>query len=161
MVSRIIERMVSYFGEDRKRINHALKVYGFSKAILGGEELAEKTVLVVELAAVLHDIGIKEAERKYNSSEARYQEEEGPAIAQAIMAEAGVEESIMGRVCHIIGNHHSYGKIDSIEFQIVVEADFIVNIFEDNMDPNAVKTIKDKYFKTQVGKSIIKSMYSI
>lgn len=159
MVSEIISEMITFFNGDARRINHALKVYGFAKAIMGSESLSDNERLIVELAAVLHDIGIKEAEHKYNSSAGKYQEMESPPIAGGILKEHGVERDTIDRICYIIGNHHSYTKIDNIDFQILVEADFIVNIFEDNMDKNEVKIIMDKYFKTLSGKRILESIY--
>ena len=47
---------------------------------------------VILSAAYLHDIGIHEAERKYQSTAARYQEEEGPPIAREILIKLGARE---------------------------------------------------------------------
>lgn len=159
MVAHILNKMTAYFGCDTRRINHALKVYGFARAIMAKENLDEREALAVELSAVLHDIGIREAERKYQSSAGKYQELEGPPIARALLEEAGVEGGTADRVCFLIGNHHSYGKIDGIDFQILVEADFLVNIFEDGMDAGQIGSIRDKYFRTAGGLEIINSMY--
>lgn len=153
--------MIIYFQHDVKRVNHALKVYGFAKTISGNEAVSEKYKAVIELAAVLHDIGIKEAERKYNSTAGKYQELEGPPIAEDILVDAGIERSIIERVCYLIGNHHSYNKIDGTDFQILVEADFIVNIEEDKLDIEAIKSIKEKYFKTATGIKLLESLYSV
>jgi hypothetical protein len=159
MVSNIIEKMIVYFEGDVKRINHALKVYSFAKTIAGREEMPPEDRQITELAAVLHDIGIKESERKYSSSEARYQELEGPPVAAAILEAAKAAPEMVQRVSYLIGNHHTYGKIDGLDFQILVEADFIVNIFEDEMKTDTVRKISDKYFKTATGREMIKSMY--
>lgn len=61
----------------------------------------------------------------------------------------------------MIGNHHSYNKIDGTDFQILVEADFIVNIEEDALDIEAIRSIKEKYFKTATGRKILESLYGI
>ena len=159
MVAKIIEKMVLYFSSDVRRINHALKVYAFAKTIAGLERISREELLITELAAVLHDIGIKESERKYGSSAARYQELEGPPVAAELLKAVGAEEEVIQRVCHLIGNHHTYGKIDGIDFQILVEADFLVNIFEDGMDRNTVMKIREKYFSTNIGVTLIESMY--
>ena len=161
MVAAILNKMIGYFGQDAKRINHALKVYGFARAIAGGESVSGRQGTILELAAILHDIGIKEAERKYNSSSGKYQELEGPPIAAAFLAEAGVDAAVSDRVCYLVGNHHSYGKIDGVDFQILVEADFIVNIFEDSMDIEAVKSIKNKYFRTAAGVRMLENLYNV
>jgi HD superfamily phosphodiesterase len=125
------------------------------------EAVSETEMTVIRLAAALHDIGIVEAEKKYNSSTGKYQEIEGPPIAENIMKEAGIEKEIRDRVCYLIGNHHSYNKIDGIDFQILVEADFLVNIFEDALNIDAIKSIKEKYFETASAKRIMDSMYLV
>ncbi len=152
---------MEYFGKDVKRINHAVKVYGFARTISGNETVSLEDGRIIELAAVLHDIGIREAERKYYSSAGKYQELEGPPIAEKLLKDYGIEPGIIDRVCYLIGNHHTYNKIDGIDFQILVEADFIVNIEEDAMMPDAIKSIKNKYFKTATGRRLIETMYGI
>jgi len=73
----IAAEMRKLFGEDQKRIDHALSVLSFAEQILN-DEPGDREVVVA--AALLHDIGIHEAERKYGSSAGRYQEIEGPPI---------------------------------------------------------------------------------
>ncbi len=161
MTARVLNKMIHYFGNDVRRVNHALKVFGFAEAIAGLEKLSGFQSTVVELAAILHDIGIKEAERKYNSSAGKYQEMEGPPIAEEILKSEGIDTPVIDRVCYLIGNHHSYGKIDGEDFQILVEADFLVNIDEDAMAAEAIESVKAKYFKTTAGKGILESLYKI
>ncbi len=151
--------MINYFGHDVRRINHALKVYGFASCIARRENLTDNEVLIVEVTAILHDIGIVEAEKKYNSSTGKYQEIEGPAIARDILSEVDIDTEILERICFIIGNHHSYQNIDRKDFQIIVEADFLVNIYEDEITKHSIESIRDKYFKTKTGISIIESIY--
>lgn len=153
--------MVRYFGNDVRRICHALKVYGFSKAILAGEGITGETKTITDLAAILHDIGIKEAEWKYNSSAGHYQEIEGPPIARQILTECGISVEISDRVCYLVGHHHSYNKIDRIDFQILVEADFLVNIHEGYIKPNVAPAVVENYFKTKTGKQLADSIYSL
>jgi len=159
MIEQIIRDMILYFDKDVRRINHALKVYSFCSTISALEQLDSKISMIVNLSGILHDIGIKEAERKYNSSAGPYQEKEGPDIARRILDKYSVDSDIIDRVCYIIGNHHSYGKIDGVDFQILVESDFLVNIFEDQMDNSAVNSIQRKYFKTKAGIELLERMY--
>ncbi|EMS69353.1 HD domain-containing protein [Ruminiclostridium cellobioparum] len=159
MTEEIIKEMILYFNNDVRRINHALKVYAFCAAIADLEKLDDKNRLIVKLSGILHDIGIKEAERKYNSSAGPYQEKEGPAIARQIMEKYPINTEIIERVCHIVGHHHNYGKIDGPDFQILVEADFLVNIYEDEMDGQAVASIRSKYFKTKAAVELLDTMY--
>lgn len=161
MCGTILEKMIEYFGNDIKRINHALKVYGFAKAIAGGEFITGKQLDIIEAAAVLHDIGIHEAERKHGSSAGVYQELEGPPIARLILDNLGYNRDFTDRVCFLIGHHHSYSKIDSIDFQILVEADLLVNLDEGDLPKNSAASIRQKYFSTTTGRKIITSLYQL
>lgn len=157
--SKILSIMTGYFGSDIKRINHALKVYGFAKAIAEGENLTDESLTALIYASILHDIGIIESERKYNSSAGKYQEIEGPPIAKSILEDLKINEILIDRICYLIGHHHTYGEIQGLDFQILVEADFLVNIFEDEMKSEQIKSIGEKYFKTESGKAIFNSLY--
>lgn len=157
--SKIIEKLILYFDGDVRRINHALKVLGFAGTIGQLEGLKEEELQILEAAAVLHDIGIKQSETKYGSSAARYQEMEGPGVARELLSDLGLGDSVVERICYLIGNHHTYGKIDGLDFQILVEADFLVNIFEDLMDKVQVNSVVQKYFKTPAGTRFAASMY--
>jgi HD superfamily phosphodiesterase len=160
MTDRIIEKMISYYGTDIRRINHAIKVYGFASCIARREKLSDNEILIVDIAAVLHDIGIIEAEKKYNSASGKYQEIEGPAIARNILSDEEIAVETLDRICYIIGNHHSYQKIDGVDFRIIVEADFLVNIYEDEMTKHSIESVRNKYFRTQTSISMLESIYS-
>lgn len=160
MIQDIILTMIQYFKTDVRRINHALKVYGFASAIAKSENLSAEMLEIVEVAAVLHDIGIPESEKKYNSSAGKYQEIEGPPIARKMLEALNVKPEIIDRVCFIIGNHHTYTKIDGVDFQILVEADFLVNIFEDEFTGSMIKSVGQKYFSTKTGLLYLQTMYA-
>jgi len=160
LISNIISKMITYFDGDVRRINHAVKVHGFAKSIGELEGISQEKLKILEVAAVLHDIGIKESERKYSSSAAKYQELEGPPVACDILQEFNLSKDFVDRVSYLIGNHHTHSKIDDIDFQILIEADFIVNIFEDCLEKEQARIIKEKYFKTNNGIYFMESMYT-
>lgn len=124
--SRLIRKMKRYFGEDEKRIQHALRVIEYAERILQYEENADKDVVLA--AAILHDIGIHESERKYGSSQGKYQEIEGPPIAREIMSEEELSEGLVEEVCQIIAHHHTPGVVDTNNFKVLYDADLIVNL---------------------------------
>jgi HD superfamily phosphodiesterase len=158
-VSKIMKKMIEYFEKDTVRINHALKVYGYAKSIGELEKISKEEQEVLEISSILHDIGIKVSERKYSSSAGIYQEIEGPPVAREIMGKFNISENIKERIEFLIGNHHTYSKINGIDFQILVEADFLVNIFEENIQKEQIEIIEQKYFKTRTGKSFLNSIY--
>lgn len=151
--------MIKYFGMDMRRINHALKVHSFACLISDSEPLDEEIRIIIETAALLHDIGIKNAEEKYHSSAGNYQEIEGPIVAENLLYPSAMDAKTKQRILYLIGHHHSYSKIDGIDFQILVESDFIVNCDEDAMTTEAIFAIKDKYFRTALGSKLMTTLF--
>jgi putative nucleotidyltransferase with HDIG domain len=150
---KLIPEMRQYFGEDERRISHALRVTGFAEEILLEEQGDEDIVIA---AAILHDIGIPEAERKYGSSAGHYQEIEGPPIAREILRKQELGEPFIEEVCEIIANHHSPGKINTDNFKIVYDADWLVNLKDEHghKDEEKISRIINKVFLTPTGKRI-------
>ena len=150
---RIAIEMKKYFKKDFKRIGHAMRVARHAQKI-GMAEGGNMAVILA--AAYLHDIGIHEAEKKYNSTAARYQEKEGPPIAESIMKELGASDDLIEEVCDVIGHHHHPREDETLNFKVLYDADLIANI-EDNHKDHPVNTDKIKKiigtsFFTQSGK---------
>ena len=159
IISQLVSEMIDYQAGDPKRINHFLKVYGFASAIGKREKVDESVQKTVEIAAVLHDVGIKLSEEKYHSSAGNYQEIEGPPVAKMMMQRYNLPEALIERVCFLIANHHTYGSIVALDYQILIEADFLVNIYEEGYDRKQIGAIYRKYFKTETGKHFFKTMF--
>jgi HD superfamily phosphohydrolase YqeK len=152
---RVAIEMKKYFKQDFKRIGHATKVARYAEQIVKNEKGNPAVVLP---AAYLHDIGIKEAERKYNSTVARYQEEEGPPIAREILRRLGAREELIEEVCDIIAHHHHPREDETVNFKCLYDADLIVNIEENNKDQpisaeRLAKLINGSFF-TETGRQI-------
>lgn len=155
----LITEMIRYYAGDPKRIQHFIKVYTFAKMIGEKEKLPAGEQFILETAAIVHDIGIKPAEEKFGQCGGKLQEQEGPAVAQKLLAELGYPEKVIARVCYLVGHHHTYDGIDGMDYQILVEADFLVNLYEDSVPKAAAQNALDKIFKTQTGKTICKEMF--
>ena len=153
--------MLEYFSGDPKRIQHFIKVHAFAAAIAEGEGMQTDDRRTLEIAALVHDIGIKVSEVKYNSSAGKYQELEGPAEADKLLTSLGVERAVIDRVCYLVGHHHTYKDITELDYQILVEADFLVNLYEDNESRESALRVKDKIFKTETGKRFISTIYGV
>lgn len=150
--------MKACFGDDQKRIDHALKVLEYAERIHvveGGDPL------VIKAAAILHDIGIQAAERIHGSTAGNYQEIEGPPIAGEIMAKFDIPADSTEHICKIIANHHSAKDIDTLEFRIIWDADWLVNIPEvfENLSGDKLREKIDKIFKTAEGRKIAEELY--
>ncbi|MCI7766587.1 MAG: HD domain-containing protein [Oscillospiraceae bacterium] len=158
-ISDVITGAVDYDRGDPRRINHFMKVYAYARFIGMEEGLSERELDILEAAAVLHDIGIHNAEKLHGSSDGKFQELEGPAAAAEILAQLGADEDFIQRVCNMVGRHHTYHGIDSLSLQILIEADFLVNIYEDNMQDSAVSSVKSRIFRTETGLRLLEQIY--
>ena len=161
MTGNIIFEMIRINGNNTRRINHALKVYGIAKCIAEKEGVDEDTVLIIESAAVLHDIAIKFCETTYGSNSGHLQEKEGHVIARPILERYFKNEKFIERVLYIIGHHHTYENIEGIDYQIIVEADLLVNAEEGDITKTALKNAAEKLFKTRSAKDIAYMMFNM
>ncbi len=160
-VNDTINAMIEYFKGDVKRIHHFLKVYTIARTIGLNENLPEDVQYLVEIAAITHDIGIKVSEEKFGSAAGEYQEQEGPAEAEKLLSGLGFEEEFIDKVCYLIAHHHTYKGFDNAPFRILVEADFLVNIYEEHISMELAKGIKTNIFRTESGKKMLEEMYGI
>ena len=110
-IEKLTALAIAYDAGDAKRIQHFIKVYAYSRLLGRREGLDEQKQNVLEAAAVLHDIGIHEAERKHGSSGGHWQEIEGPAVAAPMLQQCGADERESERVQWLIAHH----RIDSVE----------------------------------------------
>lgn len=158
-VTKLINEMITYFTGDAKRINHFIKVHSFAKIIMELEEIDSEMYDIIEVAALTHDIGIKVCEEKYNTCSGKYQEIMGPAVAKKLLMELGYDESLVERVCYLVGHHHTYTNIDGVDYQILVEADLLVNIYEKMIPTEEVVNIKETIFKTKTGIRLLEELF--
>lgn len=161
MISSLIDEMIAYDKGDPRRIQHFMKVHDFARTIGQLEGLDDDTLYILESAAVVHDIGIHVCEEKYGSCEGKLQEKEGPALAKEMLERLGYAQEVINRICYLVGHHHTYTNIDGVDYQILVEADFLVNMYEDGVSPDAVRKAYQNIFKTESGRKICRNMFGL
>lgn len=160
-ISTLLAAMIAYDRGDARRIQHLVKVHDFATAIGVLEGMPEDELFILESAAILHDIGIHVSEQKYNSSSGKYQELEGPGEADKVLRElGGYTEAQIERIKFLIGHHHTYNDIQGLDYQILVEADFLVNLYEDNVPMSSLESVKEKIFKTATGTKFLEDMFA-
>lgn len=152
-----IGKMKKLFGQDKRCINHSLKVLSYAEKIYDQENVNQVFVKnVITLGSILHDTGIPAALKKYESPEFTYQENEGEITARRALNEMNIRPDIRERVCYIVAHHHSFDCIDGLDFQIIWEADMVVNLQEGNYTLNGEPSEKfiERNFKTDSGKKL-------
>ncbi len=154
--------MRDYFGDDARRIKHAEDVADFANQI---NRYEQGDPAVIMACGFLHDIGIREAEQKFNSSAAKYQHSEGPPVARQILTDLAVDAKIIDEVCDIIGHHHAPRGDETVNFKILYDADFIVNIKDDQPElqrsNEKIGRLIDKAFLTASGKTIARQVFNL
>lgn len=158
-INALSVEMIRYFKNDPCRIQHFLKVHTLARLIGQGECLDAETQFTLEAAALAHDIGIRHAEEKYGRCDGKLQEQEGPPEAEKMLETLGFDSKIIERVCYLVGHHHTYRGISGDDYQILVEADFLVNLYEDQSDSSVVRSVYRKIFVTKTGKKLFQMMY--
>ncbi len=152
---RVAIEMKRFFKQDFKRIGHATKVARYAEQIVK-EEKGDPAIVLS--AAYLHDIGIKEAEARYQSTEAKYQEELGPPIARDILTRLGANPELVEEVCEIVGHHHHPRPEETTNFKVLYDADLIVNLEENEkdqtMEPEKLSRVIEKSFLTEAGRQL-------
>lgn len=156
--------MADYDRMDPKRIHHFVKVHAFARDIGLAEGLDEKTLYILEAAAIVHDAGIHESERIYGNAGGKHQEELGPRVARPLLEKAGYAPSAIERILWLIAHHHTYADIEGADYQILVEADFLTNIYEDAPDDAQVRRhmaeqARKHIFRTATGIRLLEMLY--
>lgn len=161
LINKLHVKMIHLYRGDAKRIQHFCKVHSYAKLIADTEKLDKDTLFIVEVAALVHDIGIHLCEEKYGKNNGKLQEKEGPAIAGKMLAQLGFDEDVSRRVQYLIAHHHTYTDIDGIDYQILVEADFLVNLYEDHASKEVVEHTYKTIFRTTSGKELCREMFGM
>ena len=159
---RVSSAMHDYFGDDARRIRHAEAVTDFAEQI---NKYEHGDPAIIMACGYLHDIGIRNSEEKYQSSAPKYQHIEGPPVAQTILEELDVEPEMVDEICDIISHHHAPRKEETINFKVLYDADFIVNIDDDQpmkqRSKEKILSLINKAMLTDSGKKIAKAYFRI
>ncbi len=159
-MNTLLMAMTEYFRGDPKRVQHLLKVYTLAHWIGTEEGLDERTQYILDGAACVHDIGIREGERRFGRNDGAIQEELGPKEADTLLQRLGWDEEARQRICWLVGRHHQYEKIMDLDHQILIEADLLVNAWEDQLSAAACRQIGERHIRTKTGKRIWELLFS-
>ena len=147
-ISNLILEMINFDAGEPELIQHFIKVYEFAKIIGHMENISPDNMEILEVAAIIHDIGIKVSIEKYGKENGKLQEQEGPAYAEELLNRLEYQQDVTERVSYLVAHHHTYSNIDGIDYQILVEADFLVNLYENHSSKEAIQNTYNKIFKT-------------
>lgn len=160
-VDLVYSKMLDYYSGDPAQIQHFVKVHSFASLIGRQERLDEKTQLILEIAALVHDIGIKPAIEQFGSSAGPLQESLGLIAAKEMLTEIGLPNEIVDRVSWLVSRHHTYTGVDGMDYRILLEADYLVNCFESSYSKEAAQAAIGRVFETASGIRLHKTMFDL
>ena len=160
-ISGIIQKMIDFYDGNLHDIDHFLKVWSCAKLIGEQEGIDSETQRVLEVAAVVHDIACPLCRRKYGQADGRHQELEGGALAIEFLQGSGLSETEIARVAYLVAHHHTVDAIDGIDYQILIEADYIVNAGESAYSAANIIRFDREYAKTETTHALLRSIFEI
>lgn len=159
--SDVIRRIIARPDETNHDINHLLKVYSYAKTIGEGENLDAKTQYTLELAAIVHDISCPFCRAKYGNANGKYQEAESEHILRDFFKDTDMEQSTLERIIYLVSHHHTVIGVTSIDHQILLEADYLVNAEEHNESKENIRNTMKSLFKTNTGIELLKNVFRL
>lgn len=137
-----------------RRTQHILKVYGLAKLFGEIEGLPENERIILNAAAILHDIPIKYCKLNYDGNACQEnQQKEAPHLVKKFLLESGYNDSYIQPVLNLILNHHKYNCQREKLLQLLIEADLIINCYESTVNREKADALKE-IFKTQLGRKM-------
>ena len=158
-ISQIMEKMIAFSDGNIHDIDHFIRVWTYARTIGELENLDRETQFLLEVAAITHDIACPLCRVKYGNTNGKYQEEEGIPMVKEFLSDIGIAEEVIDRVAFLVGHHHTFSGIDGIDYQILIEADYIANATENGYGQENIVNYMQRIMKTEGGKQILKAIY--
>ena len=158
-VSEAITKMTAGCRGSQYDICHFLKVWAYARNIGEMERLDERTQLTLEYAAIVHDIACPSLRKEHGSAPGSLQEEAGPPMVRDFFRDSGIDDNMLERICYLVGHHHTFTGVSGMDYQILLEADFLVNAGEQEEYHKAVDRFRKDVFKTASGTMLLNYIY--
>ena len=158
MISTIMEKMIVFSDGNIHDVDHFIRVWTYAKTIGELERLNPGTQRILEVAAITHDIACPFCREKHGNTNGKKQEEEGVPMVREFLKDSELTAEEIDRVAFLIGHHHTFTGIDGIDWQILLEADYLANATENNYNEQNIRNFLDKVAKTDSGKRLIREV---
>ena len=160
-IAEIMKKMITFSNGNIHDIDHFLHVWSYAKMIGELEQIDPATQYILEVAAITHDIACPLCREKYGNTNGKHQEEEGIPLVTDFLSDTGMTKEQIERVAYLVGHHHTYTDIDGIDYQVLIEADYIVNACESGYSKQNIRDFMDKIMKTASSKTIAKEVFHV
>ena len=159
IVAAATQKMVEFYRGNLHDIDHFLKVWAMAKTIGELEGLDSHTQEVLELTAMVHDIACPLCREKYGNTNGSNQELESPPLVETFFEGLPVDPADLSRISFLVAHHHTDTGVDGLDYQILLEADFLVNAGESGYSRAVIEKFRQRVFRTKSGIRLLDSMY--
>ena len=160
-IAEILEKMICYSNGNIHDIDHLVRVWTFAKTIGELEHIDTETQYILEVAAITHDIACPLCRKKYGSADGKHQELEGGPLVREFLHDTGLTPVQVDRVAYLVSHHHTLTDIDGIDYQILIEADYIVNAAENEYSKESIKGFIHKVMHTNSGSMLARQIFCV
>lgn len=160
-IAQIMQKMIAASDGNIHDIDHLIRVWSYARTIGKLEHLPEETQLILEVAAIIHDIACPLCRAKYGNTNGKHQEEEGAVLAKEFLADTGMTQEQIERAAYLVGHHHTLTGIDGLDWQILIEADYIANATENGYGEQNVRSFIQKVMKTDSAKRLAQAVFNL
>ena len=160
-ISQILEKMIAFSDGNIHDIDHLIRVWTYAKTIGELEGLDQETQYILEVAAITHDIACPRCRAKYGDTNGKHQEQEGASMVRSFLQNTGMSEAEMERVAFLVGHHHTYTEIDGLDYQILLEADYMANASENGYPRKNIENFMKRIMKTESGIRLTRALFCV
>lgn len=82
-------------------------------------------------------------------------------LVKVFLSDTEMTEAQIERVAYLVGHHHTFTGINGLDWQILVEADYIANATENNYSETNIRNYIQKVMKTDSGKRLAQSVFCL
>lgn len=159
IVAAATQKMIEFYRGNLRDIDHFLKVWAMAKTIGELEGLDSHTQEVLELTVVVHDIACPLCREKYGNTNGSNQKLESPPLVETFFEGLPVDPANLSRISFLVAHHHTDTGVDGLDYQILLEADFLVNAGESGYSRAVIEKFRQRVFRTKSGIRLLDSMY--
>lgn len=160
-ISEIMDKMIAFSNGNIHDIDHFIRVWTYSKTIGELEHLDADSQFVLEVAAITHDIACPLCRQKYGNTNGKYQEIEGGPLVRSFLNDSDLTAAQIDRVAYLVSHHHTLTDIDSMDYQILIEADFIANASENDYSKESIQNFIYKVMQTNSGSMLARQIFCV
>ena len=158
-ISQLAQEMIRISKGNLHDINHFLKVWAYARTIGLGEGVPETVQTTLEAAALVHDIACPVCREKYGNTNGKCQEQEGGPMARELLTSLGAAPELIDRAAYLVEHHHTPAAVDGLDYQILLEADYLVNADESRFSRENIEHARTVLFRTQTGRELLDVIY--